>query len=358
VAEGFRASDHDPCLFIRGSGASRILLLVHVDDCLIVGNEQETAECTRVLAKRFEVKDLGAAKFFLGQEIMRHKEGIRVSQGQYVKTLLRRFDMEECKPVSTPMEKGKMLGKETGVLLKDEDPKKVLYQEIVGSLLYLSVHSRPDLSFALGVLNRYMQNPTDLHSIAAKRLLRYLKGTIDMGLNFPSDNGQQGVRVYTDADFGGELDKRRSTSGMIACLHGGAVLWGSKLQSVVATSTAEAEYIAAAYAAKEALWLRKVLSDVYGHVSPIVLHCDNQSALHLMTQHTAGVSGRTKHVDVQYHFVRDRFQRGELGVQFVATDEQLADMFTKALSGPALGIAMAKFMGFVHHAKLEGVCDN
>jgi hypothetical protein len=100
--------------------------------------------------------------------------------------------------------------------------------------------------------------------------------------------------VYTDADFGGDVDKRRSTSGLIACLNGGAVLWVSKLQSVVATSTAEAEYIAGAYAAKEALWLRKILGDIYGEVYPVVMYCDNQSALHLMTQHTAGVSGRTK----------------------------------------------------------------
>jgi transposase InsO family protein len=352
VGEGFRASDHDPCLFMKGSGASRVLLLVHVDDCLIVGNEKENAECTKILAKHFEVKDLGEAKFFLGQEIKRSKGAIQVSQGQYVKTLLQRFGMEECKAVSTPMEKGKMLGKETGVIIDDDDPNKVLYQEIVGSLLYLSVHSRPDLAFALGVLSRFMQNPTDMHFIAAKRLLRYLKGTVDMGLNFPGRNGQQGVRVYTDADFGGDLDKRRSTSGLIACLHGGAVLWGSKLQPVVATSTAEAEYIAAAHAAKEALWLRKILSDIDGKVSRVVLHCDNQSTLHLMTQHTAGVSGRTKHVDTQYHFVRDRFQRGELGVAFVATDEQLADMFTKALPGPALGKAIAQFMctGSSHQA--------
>jgi hypothetical protein len=297
-----------------------------------------------IVLQYFEVKDLGEAKFFLGQSIERDEAGIRVSQAQYVKTLLQRFDMDQSNPVSTPMEKGKLLGKETGKVLKEEDSRKGLYQEIVGSLLYLSVHTRPDLSYSLGVLSRFMQNPTDVHFCAAKRILRYLKGTVQLGLNFPSRGGKQGVQMYTDADFGGDLDKRRSTSGMIACMNGGAVLWGSKLQAVVATSTAEAEYIAGAYAAKEALWLRKVLGDIYGTVSMVDMYCDNQSALHLMTQHTAGVSGRTKHVDMQYHFVRDRIERGELRARFVPTDGQLADMFTKALPGPALGKGINKIM--------------
>jgi hypothetical protein len=140
--------------------------------------------------------------------------------------------------------------------------------------------------------------------------------------------------MYTDADFAADVDKRRSTTGAVMLMQHAAVMWLSKLQSIVATSTAEAEYIAAAMATKDGLWVRKLLGEIYGKVSPLNLMVDNQSAVVLISQHTAGQSGRTKHIDVQYHFVRDRFQRGDVSVTFVPTGDQHADIFTKQLAGP------------------------
>jgi hypothetical protein len=165
---------------------------------------------------------------------------------------------------------------------------------------------------------------------------------MDLGLTFsgvPAGNAtaNQGVYacdLYTDADFAADVDRRRSTSGAVMLMQGAAVLWLSKLQSVVATSTAEAEYIAAAVATKDGLWVRKLLAELCGKVSALNLKVDNQSAVVLISEHTAGQSGRTKHIDVQFHFVRDRFQRGDVKVIFVPTADQRADIFTKQLGGP------------------------
>jgi hypothetical protein len=217
-------------------------------------------------------------------------------------------------------------------------PPSNLYQALVGSLLYLSVNTRPDISHSVGILSRFMSCPTDLHWDAAKHVLRYLKGTKNLGLRFVGGNdSHQGVyacEMFTDADFAADVDKRRSITGAVMMMQGASVLWISKLQSVVATSTTEAEFIAAAMATKEGLWVRKLLGELHGKVAPLKLAVDNQAAVVLISEHTAGQSGRTKHIDVQFQFVRDRFQRGDVTVRFVSTVDQRADMFTKQLGGP------------------------
>jgi hypothetical protein len=172
----------------------------------------------------------------------------------------------------------------------------------------------------------------------AKHVLRYLKGTKHLGLRFSgpstSNQGVSSLNMFSDADFAADIDRRRSTTGAVMLMHGAAVLWISKLQSVVATSTTEAEFIAAAMATKEGLWVRKLLGEMNGEVTLLTLYVDNQAAVVLISEHTAGQNGRTKHIDVQYQFVRDRYQRGDVSVEFVSTVEQRADMFTKQLGGP------------------------
>lgn len=212
------------------------------------------------------------------------------------------------------------------------------YQALVGSLLYLSANTRPNISHACGILSRFMSCPTDQHWEAAKHVLRYLKGTKHLGLCFaggaPSNQGVCACEMYTIADFAADLDKRRSTTGAVMLMQGAAVLWISKLQSVVATSTTEAEFIAAAMGTKEGLWVRKLLGELHSHVEPLHLCVDNQAAVVLVSEHTAGQSGRTKHIDVQFQFVRDRYQRGDVTIQYVPTGEQRADILTKQLGGP------------------------
>lgn len=363
---GAVASQHDPCLFYFGTGRSRVYVLVHVDDCLIVGISEESEKAKAAISSKFDIKDMGEAKYFLAQEIERNSEGISVHQKAYAERVLSSFGMENCAAKATPMEVCHRLTKDSGIIPKDDDPSKRTYAEIVGSLMFLAVNTRPDLSYAVGVLSRFMSKPTDVHFTAAKRVLRYLKGKSEKGLFFPSVKQQKNLKVqifnetdfremgvtrgvsmklFADADFAGDHERRRSTSGMLVTVNGTAVSWGAKLQTVVATSTAEAEYIAAAMAVKEALWFRKLMNEMYGYSEKMMLYCDNQSAIHLMTEHTAGTSGKTKHIDVQYHFVQNRFQRGDIDVKYISTEEQKADIFTKAMPGPAFKNAVANVLG-------------
>jgi transposase InsO family protein len=340
---GFMSSKNDPCLFFRGKEGRNVYVLVHVDDAVVIGQQEAVQKAKQDIATRFEIKDLGAAKYYLGLEIRKEDNGsITLSQEKYTKDLLARYDPNgQLKPKSTPFEVGLKLSKESGEQLPDGK----VYRELVGALLYLASNTRPDISYAVSVLSRFMSSPTESHWNAAKRVLRYLKGTINQSLTYLGAGGVDKPVTFVDADFAADEDKRRSTSGMVVTLNGRAVMWMSKLQSVVATSTAEAEFISAATGVKEALWIRKLLSEITGKGVAVQLRCDNQSAIHLIKQNTAGRTGRSKHIDVQFHFLKDRFQRGDLEVEFVETANQAADMFTKQLPGPALVRIAAQLMG-------------
>jgi hypothetical protein len=334
IDHGFVPSKHEPCLFYRGGGSDKVYVMVHVDDALIVGSTVGVTNAKRDMQKMFDTKDMGAARHFLGMTITRHDDGsYSLTQPKYVDDMLARFNLTEAKPVVTPLPVGLKLSKDDGEIL----PPDSSYQALVGSLLYLSVNTRPDIAHAMGMLSRFMACATNQHWEAAKHVLRYLKGTSALGLRYTSHTSptqESAWEMYSDADFAADVDKRRSTTGAVLLMHGAAVLWISKLQSVVATSTTEAEFIAAAMATKEGLWVRKLLGEMNGQVQPLDLSVDNQAAIVLISEHTAGQSGRTKHIDVQYQFVRDRYQRGELSIRFVSTTDQMADMMTKQLGGP------------------------
>jgi hypothetical protein len=333
ISHEFTPSQHDPCLFTRGEGDDRVYVMIHVDDGLVVGKAGPVKRTKEAIAAMFAIKDLGKASYYLGMLIRRNPDGgYSLLQKKYVEDVLLRFAMTDCKTSPTPLPVGTHLSKFDGEPLPTDNQ----YQALVGSLIYLAVNTRPDISHAVGILSRFMSCPTDKHWEAGKHVLRYLKGSTDLGLTYTSamNQGVYACEMYTDADFAADVDKRRSTTGAVMLMQNAAVMWLSKLQSIVATSTAEAEYIAAAMATKDGLWVRKLLGEMNGSASPLNLMVDNQSAVVLISQHTAGQSGRTKHIDVQYHFVRDRFQRGDVTVQFVPTADQHADVFTKQLAGP------------------------
>jgi hypothetical protein len=249
---------------------------------------------------------------------------LMLSQKKYAEEVVSRFGMLDARPVSVPLSPACKLTKGEDTPL---DVAEYPYREVIGSLMYLSVCTRPDISQAVGALARYMSAPQKQHWDAARQVLRYVKGSTGFGITF--GGGDRGLKGYCDADYAGDLDTRRSTTGYVFMLHGGAISWSSRLQPTVAVSTAEAEYMSAASAVKEALWLRKLL-DMFGmDVTPVHMFCDNQAAIKLIKHPIASM--RSKHIDVQHHFVRERAARGEVVFAYCATVEMVADCMTKPL---------------------------
>lgn len=269
---------------------------------------------------------MGEASLFLGMKIIRDRpqRTLWLGQPHYAQEILERVGLSDCRPRRTPLDANVTLSKDSG-----EPNPAVLepYQELIGCLLYLTGCTRPDLAQAVGVLSRFMSAPTDEHMNAAKQVLRYLAGTTTLGLKFTK--GDNVLVGYCDADYAGDIDKRKSTSGYVFLLNGAAISWASKLQPTVALSTCEAEFVAAANAEKELLWIRTLLSDFTGHIEPVKLFGDNQGALKLI-QHPHSHQ-RTKHIDIAYRFIQDRVERGELICEYIETAKMVADCTTKAV---------------------------
>ena len=326
---GFESSNADPSLFYRRVDGVLIFLLVYVDDILIASSKISLVnEAKAGLKKEFDVRDLGAASYFLGMVIERDRQAgtVKLSQHKLSKELIERFGMVDAKPKSTPLSVSTRLdvANENDEVLSGDYP----YAELVGGLLYLSVCTRPDISQAVGALARFMSKPTQQHWTAAKGVLRYLAGTIDFGIIFGA--GEPGLSAYCDADYAGDISSRRSTTGYVFILNGGAISWNSRLQPTVAVSTVEAEYMAAAAAVKEALWLRVLFTSLGMHFEIVTINCDNQGAIKLLKHPIA--SQRSKHIDIIYHFAREHVMRKNVSFEYCATEDMVADIFTKAVA--------------------------
>jgi hypothetical protein len=252
---------------------------------------------------------------------------IKISNERMIADLLEKYGMSDANGREVPLSRGAVLKRDEG---KPLDQRQYPYSALVGSLLYLAVTVRPDISYAVGVLSKYMSCPTMSHWLAAKGVLRYLAGTPSVGITYSSGSGGGELVGWCDADFAGDLDTRKSTTGYVFTISGGAVSWSSKRQPTVATSTIEAEYMAASAAAREALWLKKLVGELGQPVAVVPVCCDNQGALSLL--HNPVLSDRSKHIDVHHHFVRERVARGEVAFGWIPTREMTADVFTKALS--------------------------
>ena len=256
IAIEFQQFHSDPCLYVRASEDAIVVLGVYVDDFIIVASSMQIlAEIKGLLSTKFQMEDIGELKSFLGMSIRRDRENklLWLSQEKYCADILKRFNMQDCKSGSTPMEKN------SDDTLEEQKVFNIPYQNAVGSLMYLMVCTRPDLSFAVCKVSQKNKSPTNQDWQAVKRIFRYLQGTQHYELCY---NGRSEANLYgyNDADFAGDPSDRKSTSGYVFILAGGAISWSSKKQASVATSTLEAEYIALAAAAKEALWLFLLLS--------------------------------------------------------------------------------------------------
>jgi hypothetical protein len=240
--------------------------------------------------------------------------------------------MHDCKPVSTPLNPGSRLSTSMSPQNTAEasEMHQVPYISVVGSLMYLAVTTRPDISYAAGVLARFNSNPGPAHWQAAKHVLRYLKGTMDYRITYQPSDSPEPFITYSDADHGGNPDNGRSTGGYVVKIGSGAVSWSSKLQSLVALSTTEAEHIAAVEAAKEILWMRQFMGELGYDVSgPSLLRMDNQSAI--AVNKNPEHHGRMKHLSLRLFWIRDAVQEGLIAPVFVPTQNMAADIFTKAL---------------------------
>lgn len=324
---GFTPSEADPSLYTYYTKTSFAYLLTYVDDILIAAKDSAMIEEVKgFLCTAFSARDLGEANFYLGINISRDRASntLKISHERAIANLVEKFDLTGCKARDTPMSPAVKLNLLDGEPL---DTTVYPYSTLVGSLLHLTVTTRPDIAFPVGVLSRFMAKPTKEHWHAAKAVLRYLSDSASFGITF---HGTDTALIgFCDADYAADTDTRKSTTGFVFIFNGGAITWSSKRQPTVAASTTEAEYMAAASATKEALWLRKLLFDLRVNTGPLEIFSDNQGALKLLRNPISSL--RTKHIDVAHHFARERIMRGEVSFNFVATTKMIADAFTKAL---------------------------
>ncbi|RVW98396.1 Retrovirus-related Pol polyprotein from transposon RE1 [Vitis vinifera] len=300
---GYKQGQADHTLFVKKSHAGKLaILIVYVDDIILSGNDMgELQNLKKYLSEEFEVKDLGNLKYFLDMEVARSRKGIVVSQRKYILDLLKETGMLGCKPIDTPMDSQKKLGIE-----KESTPvDRGRYQRLVGRLIYLS-HTRPDIGFAVSAVRK--------------------------GLFFRKTENRD-TEVYSDADWAGNIIDRRSTSGYCSFVWGNLVTWRSKKQSVVARSSAEAEYRALAQGICEGIWIKRVLSELgQTSSSPILMMCDNQAAISIAKNPMH--HDRTKHVEIDRHFITEKVTSETVKLNYVPTKHQTADILTKALPRP------------------------
>ena len=331
VSIGFYMADADHSLYVRKNEHGIVIICIYVDDLIVGGdNEDEIAHVKTLMKQEFDMKDLGELRYFLGIEIVRTKEGIWLSQRQYALDMLSKYGMADCKPISMPLDQNLKLRADAGQVLEDV----TMYRKIVGSLIYLTI-SRPDLSYTVGLESQFMQLPRKPHLDAVRRTLRYVSATLDYALFYEAGTELE-LFGYTDADWAGSMTDRRSTSGFMFSLGSAAITWSSKKQPTVALSSTEAEYRGgAAVAACEVAWLEMLLADLGIHVQvPVVIYCDNLSSIQLARNPM--FHARTKHIEVHYHFIRERVLDGDIDLTYVRTDEQVADIFTKPLGAEKL----------------------
>src|SRR6266853_2889749 len=329
---GFHVTQADPDVFYLRMEIHIIILIIHVDDCVITGSSATLmAEYKVRFNMRYALTDLGLVSWLLGLKVTRNCKNrtILLSQTTYINTMLDRFDLSAAKPYRFPMVPRIIYSKNDSPSSPQEAVcmEKMPYHEAIGSLMYASIATRPDISFAVAALSQFLDNPGEVHWEAVKRIMRYLSGTKDYALTYGDECHD--LLGYLDMD-GATQEHQHTISGYAFLIDGGVVSWSSRKQELITLSTAEAEYVAATHAAKEALWLRRLLFELFPSLeTPTILFCDNQAVLRLIEDDN--YRARTKHIDKRYHFIREVAQNGALQLIYCPTDNMAADILTKAL---------------------------
>ncbi|GJR71625.1 retrovirus-related pol polyprotein from transposon TNT 1-94 [Tanacetum coccineum] len=314
----------DNTLFTKKKSSNLIIVQIYVDDIIFGSTCQDMCDdFAKIMHDEFEMSMMGELNFFLGLQIKQMEDGIFFNQSKYIKEMLKKFGLEDSKPMKTPMSSDTKL-------TKDEECESVdstKYRGMIGSLLYLTA-SRPDIMFSVCLCARFQEAPKTSHLEAVKRIFRYIKGTTHLGLWYPKGTGIETV-VYADSDHAGDYVDRKSTSGI--CTFVGCCLtsWFSKKQTALAISTTEAEYVSAGKACQQALWMKQALIDYDVRLDDVPIMCDNKGAIDLSknpVQHS-----RTKHIEIRHHFLRDNVQKGHISIKKVPSVDNIADILTKPL---------------------------
>jgi hypothetical protein len=336
-AQGFTELAADPCVYRRLQDGHVIIIALYVDDLLLASDDLATlTELKASLARQFEMEDMGEASFILGIDIRRDRAARTLSIGQaaYVTAILQRHGMDDCKPAVAPMSydaASQLVKAPDDLVVTDATTRE--YQVIIGGIMFAMLCTRPDIAFAVTRLAQFASKPSPAHVVALKHLMRYLRGTIHQRITYSgtgSVTSQPALVGYCDSDWGQRLDDRRSVTGYVFKLASGAISWQSKKQKTVALSTVEAEYMATTQATKEAIWWRSYLAGLGHHMTgPTVLLSDSQGSIALAKNpdHHA----RTKHIDVQYHFIRQHVASRTIDLRFISTTDMAADILTKPL---------------------------
>lgn len=339
---GFTRCKSDPCVYFN----LKIMIAIYVDDFLIFyRNQCELNALKRMLNEAFHMKDVGTAEYCLGFRIRQSENCIELDQTGYINEIIKRFGMNDAKTAVTPSDPNQKLSTD----MYDEQKSLVgvvPYQEAVGCLLYVSNGTRPDISFATNNVSRFNAKHSEPHWTAVKRIIRYLKGTTSLKLKYHRSGNTLEMIGFTDADWASEIDERRSCTGNVIVMTGGAVTWMSKRQPIVALSSTEAEYIALSSMVKEIIWARHFINEVFQmKLEPTTIRCDNQSAIDLSKNDM--FRQRSKHIDIRYHHVRECIVRKIVKVEFIGTEYMTADVLTKAVFGDKQKLC-AKLMGIAN----------
>jgi hypothetical protein len=342
VSLGFRVSEADEATFYRVEGDRFTIIAAATDDFTIIADSpQSSSRIKKEMRGFFELVDLGPISWLLGVSVSHDPKNRTIALGQetYIDQILTRFGLDKARPASTPMEPGVDLTPDSPAIspILLTSAEKTTYREMIGSLMYLSTMTRPDITFAVSTLSQYLDSPHTTHLEAVKRVFKYLAGTKHLrltlgGHHLASGSKTAGVMGFSDADWASHLH-RHSISGFAFFVGIGAVSWSAKKQPIITLSSTESEYVALTHATKDILWIHKLLSEfsfLYNHSLPTTLHCDNQGAIELSKN--ARFHARTKHIDVHFHFVRQAINKGHIKVKYIPTDDMVADIFTKSLA--------------------------
>lgn len=324
---GFVNSKADQCVYVGQYNTKKCYLCLYVDDGLLFSQDESIlGEIVKDLKTIFEIKILKTPGNFVGMQIEKFKNCIFIHQTKYVEQVLNKFNMNNANINSVPAEPHVKLQKVDG-----EPEKNIPYREAVGSLMHLAIVSRPDIMFAVSLVSRFLNCYSQNHWNAVKRIFKYLKDSKDHGLCYSHSSQPSEVTGYSDADYANDPDTRRSVTGYVFLKNGAAVTWSSQRQQTVALSTTEAEFMAACAATKEAIWIKQLLSDIGEYrQDTMCLHLDNQSAISVIKN--VNFHKRCKHIEIKYHFIKEKYYQKTIDLKFVGSSYQYADILTKPLS--------------------------